>query len=82
MTLYRVLRDGMAQRVGDDGWRHPKVGDLINVTDQGAPPLLAGGWIEPAPAFSGYVLPPTTFLAGEAGIERIEVTPQETEPEP
>lgn len=43
--LYRVLKPGVRQRVGD-GWRRPTVGDFINVSDEGAPLLLAGGFIE------------------------------------
>jgi hypothetical protein len=45
--LYRVLRAGVRQRVGD-GWRSPAVGDLINVSDLAAQLLLQDGWIAPA----------------------------------
>lgn len=44
--LYRVIRKGVLQRVGDDV-REPEVGDVINVSDEGAPFLVGAGWIAP-----------------------------------
>lgn len=84
--LFRVLRAGIRQRVAD-GWRRPAVGDLINVSDQGAPLLLRDGWIEPAvtvdtrtvEGFQGFVSAPTHFLVGESGPEPVHITPASEE---
>lgn len=43
--LYRVLRPGVRQLVGDEV-RRPPVGSFINVSDAGAVPLIREGFIE------------------------------------
>jgi hypothetical protein len=69
--LYRVLLPGIRQRSGQ-GWRLPEVGDMINVSDDGASVLISRGFICPADG-------------GQSRIEVVEPTsappPEPTMPE-
>lgn len=72
--LYRILREGIRQRSGN-AWKRPQVGDLINVSDEMGPRLVAAGYAVLASA------PVTQSPAGAAPVGE-SAAPTESEPEP
>jgi hypothetical protein len=69
-VLYRVLKPGVRQATSGGGFRCAKVGDRITVSETGARPLIARGFLEvDAPAPSA----PLTVGQAEAVLELAEV---------
>jgi len=67
MTKYRVLKDGISQRQGNELVER-LVGEVIEVSEVAAPGLIAEGYIEPV-AGSGGRKPRRT---GQIGPEEAE----------
>jgi hypothetical protein len=65
--LYRVLRDGIHQRSGN-AWKRPSIGDLVNVSDEMGPRLVAAGYAELASA-PAATIPPVETPAPEPPAE-------------